>query len=593
MARQVSVQIELEGGKELRHYSYLRIEQPLTTHHTFELGVTFQALEDKSEHFFHRAHQDVCGQLITFSFNPADQADQQSFDFVFRGLVTEITLASSSDLSSSFILKGYSPTIVLEDAPVRRTFLQKNLEQIAETVLEPYPQNLLRRRLKPRNTDAIPYAVQYDETAFQFLSRLAAEWGEWFYYDGRDLILGEHKSSNAVDFSVDGIQTSSMGIGLQPAKLAMSAFNYREPAQYRSQSAGQSVNGLDQFGRFALQQSERLFGQAASPIATRPVYSQHELDSLVTSEKAVKASGLISFQGRGEWPQLQPGRVVNVQGVVLKRNERSSESFGKFRITAIRHEVDRSGNYQNQFEAIPDSVIYPPPNPAARTPVAQTELAQVIDNNDPDQLGRVRVAFFWPGQDHESDWLRVSTPYSGEGEGLIFVPEQDAQVVIGYENNRAEWPFVLGSLYPKKEGVSYTNSGNNLKTIQTRSGNQILFSDDAGQEKIQITNADHSETTLTLEFGGNGTITLKTSGTIQLEGGTLALKAQQNLTLEAGNEIQLKGQAGVQIGSPQVTINADATASLQAGAALTLKGATTNLSADALVEVKGALITLN
>jgi type VI secretion system secreted protein VgrG len=599
MARQVKVQIELEGGKELKHVTHLRINQYLNTHHSFEIGVPFSVLEEASEHFFHQAHQAVCGKMITLSLSPASDSD--SFDFAFKGIVTEIILMNTSDLANGFLLKGFSPTIVLEDSCTRRTFHQHSIQRIAETVLDPYPGNLLRRQLKPRTTTDIPYSVQYDETNFAFLNRLAAEHGEWFYYDGRELQLGPPESGKAVDFMVDGIQLFSMSINLQPTQQTLTAHDYRQPAQYTSQSGSQSVSGLGQFGSFALQKSEDVFAQASQQPAGWQIYGQSELDEVVKTRKSVSASGLLTFTGNGEIPDLVVGGVMDVQGMVLKRDKSSKESFGKYRIIDISHEVDGSGNYQNHFRAIAESADYPPPNPHVRTPVAQPELATVTDNNDPDKLGRVKVAFMWAGSDTESDWIRVSSTYTGSGQGALFVPERDAHVLIGYEAARPDNPFVIGSFYPKKSGTDYTFSDNNRKMIQTKSGNQLLFVENQGSEEIQITNVNHTETMLTLSFAENGKIILKTSGYIELSGDTIHLKAQRDLTLEAGNELVLKGQnkaeltgeASVEVGAPEVKIRADVGAELKADASLKLTGAMVSLKGDAMVDVQAALIKLN
>jgi len=73
---------------------------------------------------------------------------------------------------------------------LRRTFVKKSVQQIFDTVLNDYPGNVIKKKLNPRNKSTIPYVVQYDETNFEFISRLAAEYGEWLYYDGQEIILG-------------------------------------------------------------------------------------------------------------------------------------------------------------------------------------------------------------------------------------------------------------------------------------------------------------------------------------------------------------------------------------------------------------------
>ena len=36
--------------------------------------------------------------------------------------------------------------------------------------------------------------------------------------------------------------------------------------------------------------------------------------------------------------------------------------------------------------------------------------------------------------DAESGWLRVTTPYSGDGKGHMFTPEVGSQVLVSYEH---------------------------------------------------------------------------------------------------------------------------------------------------------------
>jgi type VI secretion system secreted protein VgrG len=49
-------------------------------------------------------------------------------------------------------------------------------------------------------------------------------------------------------------------------------------------------------------------------------------------------------------------------------------------------------------------------------------------------------------------------------------------VMVGYEGNLAENPFVMTSLYPKpQEDISYTNDNNDIKVIATRSGKYACF----------------------------------------------------------------------------------------------------------------------
>lgn len=598
MAKQVIPHIELEGGKELKNVSSLTMEQDLFGHHQFELSVPFEDLEDANELFFHESHRNVIGKTIQFSFEPL--LEDGSFDFKFKGIVTELALKNTSDLSNVFLLKGYGLTILLEDSRLRRTFLQCNLEDIVNQVLSPYPNNLLKRSVEPKSSETLRYVVQYDETNFQFLARLAAEYGEWCFYDGLQLVFGK-PDEQKVDFKVDGMQTFAMSLKVMPAKFQYTRYDYMADQSYESHSKNQQVSGLGQWGDFTLDESEKLFNQESQLPLQKLVYSQSELDEVTKTQRAMEASRLVDFQGFGENPDISVGTVISVKGTRITERGTSEENFGSYRVTHVAHRLDSSGNYANTFRAVPDSVTYPPPNPSFRLPFGQPELATVVDNEDPDKLGRVKVEFMWPGEHKESDWLRVAHPYTGDGEGMLFVPEVDAQVLIGYESNLAEYPFVMTSLYPKKSGINYTQRNNVQKTIQTKGGNQISLYDEDGEQKIELTNVNKSDTHVLLSFAQDGKITIETQGNILVAGKDIELKASNDLKLEAQNNIELKatngvkieGTASVEIKSAQIKAEADATVNIKANGQASLEGTQTSVKGNALVEVKAALVTIN
>lgn len=598
MAKPVIPHVELEGGNELKNVRSLTIEQDLFGHHQFELSVPFEELEDANELFFHNSHKNVVGKTIQFSFDPL--LDDESFDFKFKGLVTELSLKNTSDTSNIFLLKGQGMTILLEDSRSRRTFLESSLGDIVNKVLNPYPSNLLKRSVNPKSSDSLKYVVQYDETNFEFLARLAAEYGEWCFYDGQKLVFGKPDNQKA-DFKVDGTQTFAMSLRLQPAKFQYTRYDYMADETYQSRSTNQQVSGLGQWGDFTLDESEKLFSQESQLPLPKLVYNQRELDEVAKTQKAMEASRLVDFQGFGENPDLSVGTVISVKGTRITERGTSEENFGNYRVTHITHSLDSSGNYSNTFRAVPDSVTCPPPNPSCRLPVGRPELAQVTDNEDPDKLGRVKVKFMWPDHNNESDWLRVANPYTAGGEGLVFIPEVDAQVLIGYESNLAEYPFVMTGLYPQKKGITYTQRNNVQKTIQTKGGNKISLYDKDGEQKIELTNVNKSDTYVRLSFADDGKIAIETQGDITISGKDIQVKAQNNLTLEAQNDIELKatnaikieGTASVDIKGAQIKAEADASAEIKATVQLSLEGTQTSVKGDAMVDVKGGVIMLN
>ncbi|TLU98008.1 type VI secretion system Vgr family protein [Dyadobacter luticola] len=613
MARQVNTSIEIEGGTEIKRHLGLVIEQDLFDHHWFELLVPFDQLEDAGEHFFNKSHRAVMGKKITFSFSPRLGSD--SFDFTFQGIVTEIRLRSLSDMSSAFVLKGYSPTIVLEDSVQRRSFLRGTVQDIFNTVLQPYPQNLLRKQLNPENgSRAVPF-TQYNESNFRFLSRVADRCCEWFYYNGKELVLGHGNDSSEVDFLVDGLQNFDVALKLHPSQFSFEGYNYTVPEAYTGQSSSQNVDGLTSLSEFALEQSDSLFAQTALLPAPEIISGQSEVDELTKMEKSARVTSMVDFRGSGETPTISIGTVLTVKGQRLnERGEQYEENFGKYRVVHVRHEINTAGSYQNTFNAVPESAQHPPNNPHVRNPLGETEQAEVIANDDSDSLGRIRVKFFWSQQrqqDQESIWMRVGTFHNSEGRGANFVPEIGSMVMVGYEGNLAENPFVMTSLYPKpKEEINYTNDNNDIKVVATRSGNMMVFIDKDGDAQIQISNRNKTDTNLKLSFKDDGFIEMQVeNGLIHLKAKDVSVEASNNITMKADSSfevqagsISMKADQGIKIESGTSTdikagteLNAEGTASAK------LKGAQLSVEGDAMAElkasgpttIKGAVIMLN
>jgi type VI secretion system secreted protein VgrG len=297
----------------------------------------------------------------------------------------------------------------------------------------------------------VPF-TQYNESNYKFLSRVADRCCEWFYYNGRELVLGNN-SSEEVDFLVDGLQNFDVALKLQPAAFSFEGYNYTIPEAFTGQSSQQNVDGLTSLSEFALEQSDSLFAQTSLLPSPEIVGGQGEIDELTKMERSARVTSMVDFKGSGEAPAMSVGTVLAVKGQRLnERGEEYEENFGKYRVVHIRHEVNTAGSYQNTFHAVPESAQHPPNNPHVRNPLGETEQAEVIANDDSESLGRVRVKFFWNQsrqQDQESIWMRVGTIHNSTGRGVNFVPEVGAMVMVGYEGNLAENPFVMTCLYPK------------------------------------------------------------------------------------------------------------------------------------------------
>ena len=78
-------------------------------------------------------------------------------------------------------------------------------------------------------------------------------------------------------------------------------------------------------------------------------------------------------------------------------------------------------------------------------------IGLVTNNNDPQNLGRVKVMFPWLSDNLESDWFRVASPMAGAGRGIMFMPEVDDEVLVAFEHGNPQRGIVVGSLWNGKD----------------------------------------------------------------------------------------------------------------------------------------------
>lgn len=86
----------------------------------------------------------------------------------------------------------------------------------------------------------------------------------------------------------------------------------------------------------------------------------------------------------------------------------NQDEFGKYLITEITHHINDVGRYKNTFKGLSAdiSVI---PAPPIKSPTAVSQVGIVTENNDPEQIGRVKVQMLWQKNNQTTDWILGKT----------------------------------------------------------------------------------------------------------------------------------------------------------------------------------------
>ena len=188
----------------------------------------------------------------------------------------------------------------------------------------------------------------------------------------------------------------------------------------------------------------------------------------------------------------------------------------------------------------------------------------VTNNNDPENLGRIRVKFPWLSNEDESDWARVASLMAGKDRGIYILPEIDDEVLVVFEHGDINMPYVIGSLWNGKDVPPETNSDgkNNIRMIKSRSGHVIRIDDTNGKEKIEI--VDKTEKNIISIDAKDNKISIISDKDIEISAphGKITIDAQ---------DIEIRSSAATKIESA-------ADMDVKASGNTNIKGATINLN---------------
>ncbi|MBZ4187941.1 type VI secretion system Vgr family protein [Niabella beijingensis] len=601
------------NGKPLAQFTSFSLHQTIFDHHRFSLTCPAQTIDGKGGIF--SASKDMVG--ATFGARIASIGAKGAV--LFNGIVTSVETARFTGHHGDVIISGYSPTIVMDSGPHCKSWEKKAVKNIAQEVLKFFPQNLLEPKIQPLYGETLAYTVQYKETAWQFLKRLTSTFGEWLYWDGRNLVVGQPGGNKTADL-VYGSNLNSFNISLQarPTQMQMMAWDYMNSEVYTSQPSGiEQKAGLNPWG-------EQVYKAGQAVYATQPklwnnqfLTNKKQQEDVLNIRSAMASSRIVRFSGQSGHPGVTVGSTVEVKGNNVFSSQ--SEGYGDYLITAVNHYVDAQGNYENDFSAVPSTIKVPPIEQFV-DPNCETQSAIVTDNNDFNGLGRVRVKFHWMNGAEKSPWIRVTTPHAGGGKGMFLIPEVGEEVIVGFEGDSATKPYVIGAVYHGQAKNSFGNAGNDVKALQSRSGSKLILNDQDSSAflgsggggggvmmdgKGKMAHTSDKEISLTC---GLSSITLKEDGTITVSGKNiiniatvdLVSSAENNMTLAANNEMTAAGTVKASFvstetlvgGTADLTLSAPKLAAL-AASEMKMNAGKMDLSSSGNVGVTGAIVKLN
>ena len=297
---------------------------------------------------------------------------------------------------------------------------------------------------------------------------------------------------------------------------------------------------MDNYGKKALDAADGIFPN--EPV--NPVWHDAPKDPLIKHLAEVHRGSILSdtafFRGQSTHAGIKIGGRVQAKGINKIGKANVPGMIGNFRITAVTHRLDANKNYRNTFEAIPVTVTAPPVNKNVIKPEAESQVAVVKENHDPEGLGRIRAQFKWQTGGEMTPWIRVITSSAAGGRGMYFTPELEDEVYIAFDQANPDRPYVVGALFHGNAKPIWGDAANIFKALRTRSGHEVKLDDSGGG----ITISDASGNKMHLDTNGSN-ITISAPQTITISATDINIMAGNSINMQSSPANPESGGVGI------------------------------------------------
>ncbi|MBK8259365.1 MAG: type VI secretion system tip protein VgrG [Polyangiaceae bacterium] len=327
------------------------------------------------------------------------------------------------------------------------------------------------------------FVVQYKESDFAFVCRLAEHLGIGFSFDhegGVDKLVW----SDAQDafpqlppvtvrprgerMDVYSLESRSKII---PAVYVVQDYNYRTPQVPLSETSELP----DAFGGGVVEYGGHFKTPAEGQILASVRGEERQVERMV-------------FTGESDLPGLSCGRRVMLSGKrmddVLLLSVKHDAAFP----TTIHGASGAEVHYKNSFRAIPVAHTYRPPRTTPRPKIFGLVNAIVehrIENGTKrfavlDESGRYTLRFFFDTADHptkQSKVIRMLQPHAGTNYGMHFPLKPGVEVLVGFVDGDPDRPIIVGSTYRPDTPNPVADWNHSINKLKSESGVFIEFRD--------------------------------------------------------------------------------------------------------------------
>ncbi|PLZ00091.1 type VI secretion system tip protein VgrG [Burkholderia sp. WAC0059] len=532
-----------------------------------------------------------------------------------NGIVTRF-MNAGGDAQYGFYSATLEPRLwLLTLGRDRAIYQDQTALEIVESVLDafqvPYRSAIANPDSYPKRT----YCVQYDESAFQFVSRLMEDEGIFYFFTFADgahtLVLADSASAWQSGVSPTLYFEPDSTTGAQAERIAAFEMGLRLGAMqylfadYDSETAQTSRASASASG--------------ATPTGWRYTFpgkyaSEADADRKAAIRLAAHQVQTQTGHGAGFCYGLAAGTTFTLRG------HPDTALDGPYVVRAVTHTASND-SYGNTFEAFPLAVPFRAPVTTPLPLVSGTHTANVVGPQGEeiwtDAYGRIKVKFHWDrsavANENSSCWVRVSQVLAGPGWGHLFLPRVGQEVVVSYVDGDPDRPLVTGCVYNRSSTLPVALPDRQTQSvIRSRSskngvaGNEIRMEDKLDAEEFYVhaqrdMNLSVENALTTTVIGGAEThVVKKGDRTVQVQTGseTHTVKGTRSLTVgsdethsnDAAFAHSVSGDYTLKV-SGSLVIDVSGSVSIKAGTSLVTEAGTTHGSkAGTTLSAQGSVI---
>ncbi len=539
-------------GKDFLLINELTAQERISELYEYEMEILYDEENNDNFKITRIDPKDILGRPINVSLNQPNGPTR-----FFNGIVNQLIEIGRNRVFSVYRAKVVPNIWKLTQSFQSRIFQHISVTEILEEVLEGFEYRLqTRRTYKPRN-----FCMQYQESDFDFISRLMEEEGIYFYFEqekDREIMVIRDDYSTPVKmpglstipiFSLDNqsgvdwepsILSIHFGHTLKSGKVTVWDYNFQMPKKKLDSS---KMSSFDGGGNREMETYKFPGGFAGRYDAIDKTGNEDskKLNQLFEDTKHTTSSRILSMDseasyatGTSDCCTLTPGYLFNLKNhpnkeintgyIVLSVNHSVSQSPSY--VSEDATETEKNNPYKNEFTCTPHGQGNPEYRPPARTPrpvMQGTQTAFVVGPKGEeiytDKYGRVKVQFHWD-RDNKNDansacWIRVAKDSAGNKYGSMYIPRIGQEVIVDFIGGDPDQPIITGSVYNAEQMPHYElPKYKTLSYIKTRTSpddgqgfNELRFEDKKGKEQVFIHSQKRGDIRIKSSFyetcGGN------------------------------------------------------------------------------------------